>query len=367
MGGLEKKKLKVAVIGAGVAGLSCAVELERHGLSPVVFEQRPRPGELFEHCAAVLRLYSRPYDPLAQLREEFRLELRPISRIKKITMKSFRKKVTVKGNLGYLFLRGQARDSVESQLFAKIKSGITADTRADYLDLSKKFDYVVVANGSYDAGRTEGIWSPVIRTKVVGGSVVGKFDPEELVMWVDTRYSRTSYAYLAPFWEKRAFLGLVVPDSSVEEARRHWKLFWEIEQHPFEQVSEVVVEHNAGFVYPHQVGNILFAGVAGGFQEPFLGFGLIPAAKSGTLAGRAVATGRRYEDLLAQLKKDTEHSLVFREMINKAKNDDYDMLLGIISVPGLKQAIYNTNLDVLRIAAAAAGRLKGLIRRFKSG
>ena len=34
-----QKMIKVAVIGAGIAGLSCAIELERHGITPVIFEK----------------------------------------------------------------------------------------------------------------------------------------------------------------------------------------------------------------------------------------------------------------------------------------------------------------------------------------
>ncbi|MBC7106709.1 MAG: FAD-dependent oxidoreductase, partial [Firmicutes bacterium] len=33
--------MRVAIIGAGVAGLTCALELQRRGVVPEVFEQRP--------------------------------------------------------------------------------------------------------------------------------------------------------------------------------------------------------------------------------------------------------------------------------------------------------------------------------------
>lgn len=358
--------MKIAVIGAGVSGLACAYELERQGMKAVIYEQRHRPGELFDHAAAVLQLFTRPYDPLALLKDEFDLDLQPINLIKSVTMNSPRKKITVKGKLGYFMLRGQNAMSVESQLAGKISSPIVSNTRAEYTSLAKEFDYVVVANGSYDASRAEGIWTAVIKTNLAGGTVIGDFDPTRLIMWVDTRYSKTSYAYLTPMGKKRGFLGLVVPDSDLEEARKHWKLFWEMERLPYHPVSEVVVEHNAGFVYPHQVGNLLFVGIAGGFLESFLGFGLMSALRSGALAGRAIATGRSFEDLLVKLKKDMQHSLVLREIINKAENRDYDIALSVLKTPGLQQLIYNTNIDVVRIGTAAAARFKSLMQRFKS-
>ncbi|MHB8916998.1 MAG: NAD(P)/FAD-dependent oxidoreductase [Desulfocucumaceae bacterium] len=357
--------MKVAIIGAGLAGLACAHEFESHGISPVIFEQRHRPGELFDHCAAVLELFARPYEPQSNLRDRYGLDLRPLNTIKAITMKSPGKKSTVTGKLGYFFLRGQDPASLESQLYQKVRSKIITNTRADYSRLSRQFDYVVVANGNFDMARTAGIWSLVYPSNLIGGTVIGNFDQTKMFMWVDTRYSKTAYAYLAPMEKKRAFLALVVPESTAEEARWHWKLFWELEKHPYDLINEIIVVHNAGFVYPHQVGNVLFAGIAGGFLDPFLGFGALSSMKSGVLAARAITGGKRYEDLIVQLKEDMQHSLVCRDLFSKISNRDYDRLVATVGVPGIKHLVYNTNTDVLRIVSAAAGHLNKMTQWFK--
>lgn len=359
--------MKVAIIGAGAAGLSCALELERHGITPVIFEQRHRPGELFDHSGAVLELFTRPNDPLTDLKENYSIDLRPISKISSIVMKSPHKKVTIKGNLGYHFMRGGDPHSVESQLYSKLKGRVTTNTKVHYTEIYRDYDYVVVANGGRDMSRTEGIWSTVYATNLIGGTVIGDFNLSQLSMWLDTRYSKTAYAYLSPMEKKRAFLGLVVPDSTIEEARERWKNFWMLEHHPYEQVTEIIYEHDAGFVYPHQVGNLLFAGLAGGFQEPFLGFGMISALKSGTLAGRAIATGKSYEDLLVQLKEDMKHSLVFREMFNSVDNDALDNVLTALNIPGVKQFIYNTNIDFVRIGTSAISHVKKALTKLRKG
>jgi len=357
--------MKVAVIGAGPSGLACALELEKLGIYPDVYEQRHRPGEMFDHCAAVLEIFTRPLDPLGQLKDKFGLEIRPIQRIRAITMKSPNKKVTVRGNLGYFCMRGHDPSSVETQLYRMLKGPLITNTRAEYTDLARRYDYVVVANGSYDSARSEGIYSVILQTKMIGGTVLGSFDLNTLLMWIDTRYSTASYAYLCPMEKNRAFLGLVVNDSTVEEARQHWRLFWEIERHPYDQINEVIVEHNAGFVYPHQVGNLLFVGIAGGFQEPFLGFGMISSVKSGLLAARAIATGQNYEDLLVQLKEDMQHSLILRDLMNRADNRDFDRVMKVLSVPGVKQFTYNTNIDFVRIGTAAVGHVRNALQRLK--
>lgn len=356
--------MKIAIIGAGMAGMACAHELERHGIFPDIFEQRHRPGEMFDHCAAVLEIFSRPYDPLKSLQKDFNITFNPIAVIKAIKMNSPKKQVTVKGkNLGYFVLRGHDPASAETQLYQKLQSPIISNTRAQYSELAKSYDYVVVANGGNDASKREGINSPIIQTNLIGGAVIGDFDINTLKMWIDNRYAKKCYAYLCPMEENRAFMGLVVNDSTVEEAREKWKLFWNIEQHPYDQVNEIVVEHSVNFVYPHQVGNVLFAGIAGGFLEPFLGFGMSASVKSGILAARAMVFNQKYEDLLFQLKKDMEHSLVLRNEINKAENKHLDILLKAISVPPLKKIIYNTNTDWIRIGTGAFTNIKKIFSK----
>jgi len=39
--------MKVAIVGAGLSGLSCAIELERHKIKPVIFEKNG-PSQVFE-------------------------------------------------------------------------------------------------------------------------------------------------------------------------------------------------------------------------------------------------------------------------------------------------------------------------------
>lgn len=57
----QTEKRKVAVIGAGPAGLSCAAELVKWGYSVTVFEQRERPGGLVTYAIAP---YKQQYEPL---------------------------------------------------------------------------------------------------------------------------------------------------------------------------------------------------------------------------------------------------------------------------------------------------------------
>ncbi len=350
--------MRVAVIGAGIAGLACVHELERYCIEPVVFEQKKRPGELFDHCAATLELFTRPYDPMEYLECDFNITIKPLQTLNTIIMHSPSRKETVKGNLGYLMLRGQHEPSAETQLYSSIKSKVYFNTRADYSQLAREYDHVVVANGQHDITRTLGLWSTLYQTHIIGANVLGEFDVNTLLMWINTRYAKSAYAYLVPIEKNRAFIGLVAPNSTPDQAREYWKLFWEIEKHPWDIVFETMLEHISGLVYPHQVKNILLAGSAGGFLEPFLGFGMLSSLQSGVLAGRAIATGKKYEELLLQLKEDMKHSLVFRELFANLENAGMDRLVAALGTPGIKQFVYNTNIDLIRMTTAVVGKIQ---------
>ncbi len=75
-GRASQPKAKVAVIGAGPAGLSCAAELVKLGYSVTVFEQRERPGGLITYAIAP---YKQQYEPLpkeVEALEKLGVELR---------------------------------------------------------------------------------------------------------------------------------------------------------------------------------------------------------------------------------------------------------------------------------------------------
>lgn len=48
--------MEVAIMGAGMSGLCCAITLERYGITPTIFEKRSRVGDRFINAEAKLKL-----------------------------------------------------------------------------------------------------------------------------------------------------------------------------------------------------------------------------------------------------------------------------------------------------------------------
>jgi len=350
------RELRVAIIGAGPSGLACAHELERHGVEPDIYEQRPRTGDLVEHVGALLQVMNRPVkDQIEEIKRSFHISLNPLNLINKIVMNTPRATGSVCGNLGYLIKRGQAEDTVESQLLSQVKTPVQYNTRADYADLASKYDYVVVATGTYDITKILGCWEDIFKTWLLGATVLGSFNPNVLKMWLNTEYAGSGYAYLTPFNQKSASLILVVSNANRKNIVDYWKKFWQIENFTYEISSLWDLEHVSGFVYPHQVGNILFVGTAGGFMEPLLGFAFFDAIRSGVFAARSIVEGRNYEELLAHLKENIRVSIKLRKVLNRCTNKEYDHLVSFLTTPGIKQFIYNTNLDIIKYMALLSG------------
>lgn len=328
--------MKVAVIGAGPAGMACVHELERQGIYPVVYEERFMTGDLFDNVAAVFNVLSGRHDLFDLLRKNLHLNIQPSGKIKTLNMMSAGKQETIAGDFGFFILKGQNPASLETQLFQQLKTKIITSTRANYEQLKEEFDFVVVAGGSSNMTGLKMTWSPDdYQVKIIAGTVVGSFDTENITVWrLESWVSKAAYVYITPMEKKRAFLTLLMPHASVYEVKARWQNFWELNQHPFDLVSEVIMD-SAEIYHPHQVGNVLFTGLSGGFLEPFLGLGLILAVKTGYLAGQAISTGQKFETLTCRIREETNRLLILSDLFSKMDNANFNRLLRFLDTNNL--------------------------------
>ncbi|GAE87066.1 NAD(P)/FAD-dependent oxidoreductase [Acetivibrio straminisolvens] len=342
--------MKVAIIGGGLAGLSCAYELERHGIKPVIFQRNGYIGDQYSHVSALLEIQHRPIkDAIKYIKKNFNISITPINRVNNLTHISPNKKTVIKGDFGFFLKRGKDKDSLPLQLFSHLKSSeIKFNTYGDIEPLAKEFDYVVVANGNTVFTNQLGCWYPTIKTYIRGGIILGDFDPNTLVMWINKDYCKNGYAYLTPFSNKKASVILVVTDVNEKEIDHYWKDFLNYENINYTIIEEFKQAHDTGFAYPHKVDNIYFAGNSGGAIDPFLGFGQLNSIEMGVMAARSIAKGLDYERLLKRVTKHNYQLYQMRKAFNKASNNTYDFLFATIGFPGIRHLLYNTRLDVVK-------------------
>ncbi|HCC08248.1 MAG TPA: dehydrogenase [Clostridiales bacterium] len=345
--------MNVAIIGAGVAGLACAHELEKHNISPVIYEQNAYIGEQYPHVGAMLELIDRPVvDVIIYIKNEFDIDIKPLNVLTKLITYSPKDSYEVRGNLGYFVERGRNSNDLKNQLYAQLNNTkIKFNEVADYETLKNQYDYVVIANGSPSFSKELGCFNELFNGFIRGAIVLGEFDPNALIAWINKDYCKSGYVYLTPFNNKKAFIGLIASDVNESEVEHYWDLFKSTENINYPIVEEFKLNHISGFVYPHTVSNTLLAGNAGGALDPFLGFGQFTSIAMGVMAGKSIITGDDYDKLLKYYIFKQRKMHQFRIALNKGTNKDYDKAIALVKIPPLKHLVYNTKIDFVKHGA----------------
>ncbi|PAB59926.1 NAD(P)/FAD-dependent oxidoreductase [Anaeromicrobium sediminis] len=343
--------MKVAIIGAGIAGLSCACELQKYNISYTIFERNNFIGEGIPHVAAFLNILDRTKgDALKYFERNYKIKIKELSTLNKIVHHSPNKTTLVeKANLGQIIYRGNHKNSFKMQLFNQLKNpNILLSTMGDSDKLSKEYDHVVLATGNHYGALEYGCWQTWVKTIVKGAVISGNFHMDTLIVWINKDYCKEGYAYLTPIDNKTAVLILIVTDIKEKEIDMYWTRFLETENINNKILQSFMLEHAAGYCYPRKVNNIYFAGNSAGGIDPFLGFGQLNSIIQGVMVARAIAENKSYDKLINSLTQRNLWMYEFRKKYNKMTNKDYDRLIQTIGTPGIKHTIYHTNIDIVK-------------------
>ena len=132
---------EIAIIGAGISGISCALTLENHGIKPTIFEKRNIVGDRFVHGEAMFDILNRPHkDSLSYISEEYQINLKPIAEVNKFYIHSKNELGSIDGKIGYTNVRGRHENSYENQLKKQLKCNINFNSTYEYEYLCKNFE-----------------------------------------------------------------------------------------------------------------------------------------------------------------------------------------------------------------------------------
>ena len=341
--------MKVAIVGAGIAGLSCALELERQGIRPVIFEQKYRIGSPFPFSPVLLNFLLRPVkNQIQSLKKNYGIDLKPISKISMLRVQGPNAEYTVTGNLGHSVYRGQEESSIECQLAAGLKTPIHFEQPVKVESLLKKFDYLVVADGTKEYAKSLGIWHSTLQAWIRGATILGRYNPEEIRYWFNTSYAKSGFAYMAPLGTERASLMLMVPYINQDDLSKYWFTFIQREKINPEIVVHWDIDYELGLAFPHRVGNTFLIGNSGGFVTSFLGQGVYFSIASGVEAARAIALGSNFEKNMSQLYNILERQARIRHLWDRLDNKDIDRIITLLGSTPIKYPLFHTNLDILQ-------------------
>jgi flavin-dependent dehydrogenase len=357
---------KVAIIGAGISGISCALELERHGIRPVIFEIKAHVGKAI-NCSIIWPrvLFRTKTAPLKYLKKQYGISLTPTNPIRKIIMFSQNNSTTVKGKLGYIFLQGTHEYALERQLFNYIDTPVTFNRYVEAENIKNDFDHIVIANSCSSTAKKYSLWTDTFSVIVRVATVVGKFNPTEVILWQNTRYSNNAFCYLIPNGPKDACLVQIVNGITSYELDHYWKEFLFIENLDYSITGHTDAEFDCGYVEPLQHENMLFVGDSGGFTDDFLGYGSFNAIESGILAARAIALGQDYNTLVEPIYADIKKLHELRRSMNSLDNSGIEKFTAFLGTPVLKNVMYNNPIFRFQQAAPLAKLYNSIIRKRK--
>lgn len=354
------RNMNVAIMGAGLSGLACAITLEKNGITPTIFEKRSRVGDRFVNGEILLSIFSRPvHDCIASLSDEFGIYLKPTSNIQRMELFSKNEKAVIKGHLGFTNIRGKEQDSFESQLEKQIKAAIHFNSEKTYEQLVSSYSHVILATGDGEYAKRTRNYREDLTVSIKGASVEGGFDRYSVTAWVDYDLAPFGYCFLIPYSEKEANITLAIPELPKNmdiKINKLWDKFYETVRSQLNQELPItdqfqITKYSIGICQSARIGNTFYVGNCFGTMMPFMGFGQYASILSGVYAAYDLCGLGKYEELIKPLRQSYDNSLVLRRGMEQLSNQGLDRIIHALQ-GDIGEKLFQTKLiNPLRVAS----------------
>lgn len=349
-------------MGAGISGLTCAITLEKHSITPTIFEKRNCIGDRFVNAESMFHILNRPIkDCLPYLREKFGVHLNPITEVHKLILHSKCKTGCISGNIGYLNTRGRQEDSYEVQLKNQVKSPIEYNSKHEYEELCKNFDAVVVATGDSDYASHLGNYRTDLSCTVRGATIEGNFLADVPHVWFNYDVLPKGYGWVIPYSDKEANIVMFYPDypsNTKLDINEMWDKFYGMVTDALNQNFNItdkfeVTRYMVGICNKPKVENTYFVGNCFGAVSPGFGFGQFTSILTGIYSAYDICGIGDYEELAKPLRKNYENSLILRRFLENLQDDDFDFAvknldIKLISKFADKVCSHDSRIELLR-------------------
>lgn len=345
-------------MGAGLSGLTCAIMLEKYGISPTIFEKRNKVGDRFVNAEALLHVLNRPInDEIAYLAESYGIYLQPLSNIRKVNVFSENKNAIIEGHLGFINTRGRESESFENQLLKQVKSKIIFNSKYTYDELLKNFTHVVMATG--DGAYTTKIQDYEVDLTVTlkGATVEGNFNRYSVGMWLNNSFAPQGYGYLLPYSEKEASITIGFPDypdNQEKDLNVLWEKFYQRVCKDLNQNIKItdrfeITRYIIGISKYPRLGNTFFIGNCFGSIMPAFGFGQLPAILTGIYAAQDLAGKESYLNLVKPLQESYKNALVLRRILEQLDNNQLDKVISLLNTKIAQRILNSKKYDPLKV------------------
>lgn len=325
--------MKVAILGAGMSGLSCAITLEKYGIEPVIFEKRNCIGDRFVNAEAMFSIFNRPVkDCVPFLSKNYDIHLEPIASVNKLIVHSKNETGSIDGKIGYTNIRGRHKNSYECQLGKQLMTKINFNSIHEYEELCKNFEYIILATGDGEYASHLGNYKCDLTCTIRGVTVEGRFVTDSPHVWFNYDVIPKGYGWVIPFSQKEANLVMAYPgypNNIKLDINDMWKRFYNLVCKDLNQKFKVtdkfeITKYMIGICNTPRINNTYFVGNCFGAISPGLGFGQFVSILTGIYSAYDICGMGTYEELVKPLFKNYNHSLILRRFLENSNDNDLD-------------------------------------------